>query len=310
MNLDRRAADIFSAHHGLADTPMLVAVGVSQSAITRRCHSGVWERVGPKIYRLNGTPETDRQNLLTQVWLHRGQGQAAAWGMSAAALHGLPNASILPASVVVEDERRIRGDTRGLRRSSSLLEHHLTVVDKIPCTTVARTLFDIAATVRFQNDAERMLDAALARQLVTFQQCEQVLTDLAQSGRNGVSRFRAMLDDRGEGLAVAESELESMFEDLLRKYGIPLPDRQINIRTDRWIGRVDYRLPNGTPIEIDSRRHHSELVDRDRDRARDNELIAAGAIPPLRITHREIRDHPERVARWVRTAAARFAATG
>ena len=86
---------------------------------------------------------------------------------SAAALHGLPGFAIEP--LVVTTARRWRRPLDAIRVEQSLAfaVHHATVVDGIPCTTVARTLFDLCGDVHPRR-AERAIDTALARRAVDF----------------------------------------------------------------------------------------------------------------------------------------------
>src|SRR5919106_1359622 len=91
---------------------------------------------------------------------------------------------------------------------------HVTVVDGIPCTTVARTLFDLAASEKWERRVERAMDNALAMRLVTV----ATLDDLVRrsKGRKGVVRMRKLLETRQAEYVPPASELEARFFELVR----------------------------------------------------------------------------------------------
>ena len=298
---DGKAAQYFAVQHGLITSSQIVEAGGSVKGAARRCRDGSWQRMHRGLYRLSGAPTTDLQRALAAV-LGAPFG-AVAWGSTAAALHGLPGFSLQPIRIAVGDFQRTHQHGASVRHTSTLPPHHTTTVFAIPTTTVARTLVDIAA-VHHERKVARALDDAIAMKRVTVAQCQLVLNELAQSGRNGVRLIRRLLDDRCDGAALAESVLELQFEALLTSHGIEVPQRQVNINADgTWLGRLDYRLSNGQLVEVDSRRHHTALLDYERDLAINNSLLATGQAPPLRITYRMMRDRPAEVARLLRRAA-------
>jgi hypothetical protein len=131
----------------------------------------------------------------------------------------------------------------------------------------------------------------------------RVLDDLAIQGRNGTCAMREVLLARGEGYVAPASDLEADFLALLRRAGLPLPEREVDLGdADQWIGRVEfvYRAER-VLIEIDSRLHHSALLDFEHDRERDNKFAADG-YRVLRITSLMIREQPREVERIIRRA--------
>ena len=298
---DGNVAQYFSVQHGLITATQILGAGGSIRLAAQRCSDGSWQREHRGLYRLSGAPRTDRQFVLARV-LGAPTG-TVAWGSTAAALHNFPGFSLRPIYIAVGDHQRVRRKEAHVRYTSALPQHHVTTIDAIPTTTIARTLMDIAAT-HHERKVERALDNAISLRIVTVAECQQTLSELTQSGRNGVRLFRRLLEDRAAGDARSESVLELQFESLLRSYEIAIPHRQINVGADgEWLGRLDYQLDNGQLIEVDSRRHHTALLDYERDLSINNELLATGQAAPLRITHRMMRDHPNKVARLIRRAA-------
>ncbi len=178
--------------------------------------------------------------------------------------------------------------------------HHRALVDGIPCTTVARTLFDLCGDVNAAR-SERALDTAIARKLVTRAQLWRVLIDLAEHGRKGTVLFRTLLEERGPEYVAPESELESRFVELTRRYGLAEPERQVDLGdADGCIGRVDFLFRGARlVVEVDGAEFHDGLVDRRRDEARDARLTAVG-WRVLRFRWADVVDRPAAVARAIR----------
>lgn len=140
------------------------------------------------------------------------------------------------------------------------------------------------------------MDDAIARS-VSIAQLERVLAQLGGRGRGGTALFRELLDARGEGFVATESELEDLLFAVLQRFGLPLPAKQVVVGGDLPVGRVDFIYRDlRVIIEADSRKHHSALLDADRDRWRDLELAAAG-FTVIRVSWRQLVDEPVRFVR-------------
>ncbi len=207
-----------------------------------------------------------------------GRSRTAACTGSAAALLGIPGYP-RGGGIEVVTSRALRERTPGARVHSSrvLPPEHLTVVEDIPTTGLARTLLDLAGVVAPLR-TERALDNCLARKLVTLD-AVRVATDLlARRGRPGITVMRHLLAERAAGYVALESGLEARALESFRSAGLPEPVRQLDVGdNDGWIGRVDFAYPgHRLVIEIDSDLHHSTLVDRRADQLRDRRLNAAG----------------------------------
>jgi very-short-patch-repair endonuclease len=150
------------------------------------------------------------------------------------------------------------------------------------------------------------MDDAIARSM-SIGKLEQVLARLGGRGRGGTVLFRALLDARGEGFVATESELEDLLFAVLLRFGLPLPSKQVVLGGDLPVGRVDFvYLGRRIVIEADSRKHHSALLDAERDRWRDLELAADG-FTVVRVTWRQLIDEPERFIAALKRLLARSA---
>lgn len=203
------------------------------------------------------------------------------------------------------------------RRTTLLPPEHRTVIDGFPVTSLARTLFDLCGLVSparrlrglpnlTAREVERAMDDAIARSM-SIGKLEQVLARLGGRGRGGTVLFRALLDARGEGFVATESELEDLLFAVLLRFGLPLPSKQVVLGGDLPVGRVDFvYLGRRIVIEADSRKHHSALLDAERDRWRDLELAADG-FTVVRVTWRQLIDEPERFIAALKRLLARSA---
>jgi very-short-patch-repair endonuclease len=228
-------------------------------------------------------------------------GQLRERGHSAAALLGIPGFERRGlVEAVTPRPRRHRDPTAIVHRWRVLPADHVTVVEGIACTRVARTLVDLAGVLHPRRTA-RAVDNALAMGIVTVAGLRDVFDELAQRGRKGIAAMRDILDERCDDYVPVESELEARFVDLVRGAGLPEPVRQLNVGDESdWIGRVDFAYPAmGLLLELDGRRHHSAKLDVEADRLRDARLAQAG-WRTARVGWDEVVDHPDQVVARIR----------
>jgi hypothetical protein len=190
-----------------------------------------------------------------------------------------------------------------VRTSLWLPPAHLTIRDAIPITRVARTLFDLAG-VEAPGRLEQVVDDAIARRLCTQQQLENVFFALARRGRRGTAAMRQRLEDMGPGYIAPASELERVARRLFAERGIPQPRFEVHLGDDDIIGRVDCTWAAARlVVELDSQRFHGSTVARERDRKRDNQLMALG-WRVIRFTWDDLRDRPDDVVAQILAALA------
>lgn len=221
---------------------------------------------------------------------------------SAAALWGLPGFDLRRLEV-----SRLRGlDGRQpvaatIHRPRCLPAHHVTVVDGIPCTSVARTIFDLAAVGVPAPRLERLVDTVITRSPATSNRLHQLMGELAARGRPGITVMRAVLATRPEGAKVAASGLEARFEKLVAEAGAGPVERQVDVGGHEWVGRVDYLDRElGIVYEVDSVLHHTSVVDERNDQARDGALHRAGFATVVRISEHAIWYCPAEVVDRIR----------
>jgi very-short-patch-repair endonuclease len=224
---------------------------------------------------------------------------------SAAELWQLPGRDDEFTEITCPRWRRARHDGLLVHESLVLDDIDTTVRERIPVTTVPRTLFDLAGVVG-PTTADIAVATALRRQLTTLVELEEVFTRLASRGRAGSTQFRAVLELHRATPAQTESEAEHLILRLIAKHGLPAPLPQYEIRRpDRsLVARVDFAYPDlKIAIEYDSYAHHLGTEAHDRDGARRNAVLGAHWYP-ITATAADLRDGGHRLAKDIRAVRA------
>jgi hypothetical protein len=229
---------------------------------------------------------------------------AAVSHRSAASLHEIRRTD--RANIDVTIPRRSPRKHKGLdiHRSTTLTPQDVTVVSQIPCTTVARTMLDLAQVIK-GRPLERALDQAEILELLDL----DALRDQIERNRTrpAAKRLQAVLDEHYIGSTPTWSELEELFLGALRLRDLPTPE--VNGLVDPHDGdpnvlRVDFVWrEHRVIVETDGHRTHSTTQAYEEDRWRDQRLQAAGWIV-MRVTWRQLTRHPdeffEKLARLLR----------
>jgi hypothetical protein len=181
-----------------------------------------------------------------------------------------------------------------VHRSTTLTPADVTRVNGIPCTTVARTLFDLADVLN-RRHLERAFDQAEVMGVLNLLALEDVLA--RNRTRPAARRVRAVLADHYIGHTATWSELEETFLKLIRDAG--LPDPEVNAWIDPRDGEPPIRAdfvwrPQRLVVETDGHKYHRTRQAFEHDRRRDQRLVAAG-WRLLRITWRQATHESDRL---------------
>jgi hypothetical protein len=295
-DIDRAVGEIAGPQHGVIARRQVIKAGASPKQIRRRTANGRWEDLGEDVIRLPAAHRTWRQAV--SVACLAGPGGVASHRTGAAMDH-LPGFAHNRIEVLRLATQYSSSKLAVVHRTRWLPPWHVRVIDGIPVTTTARTLFDLAAVVSFAR-LNRAVNNALLMRLTPYEQLDEMLQEMALRGRSGIRPMRRVLAKLGPGKPPTGSELEDEFEALLEAANEPVPTRQVDVGGDDWIGRVDYR-DEGTPLvyEIDGRTYHQQQLESEADRIRDAELAAAGLVL-LRIPRFQLKNRPEWVLKMVR----------
>lgn len=296
-----RIAAVAAEQHGVFAQRQAIALGLTQDELDYGVRCRRWDRVCLGVFHVTGAPATDRSAVLAAV-LEAGADAVAA-RRTAAGLWRLPGFHLLPVDVLRRTGLGERPPHARVGRSLIVPEHHLTVVEAIPVTTPERTIFDLCAVVHALR-AERALDNALAMRLTDVRRLGRLEVELCKRGRNGSALFRRLLDVRGIGYVAPESELEARALKLFEQGGLPPPVRQFSVGDELPVGRIDLAWPrHKVLVELDSRRHHTALLDRQRDHQRDLALAAAG-WRIIRLTWEQLTQDAAAVLRQIKAILA------
>jgi very-short-patch-repair endonuclease len=215
-------------------------------------------------------------------------------GRAAAHLLGLLTGRPQPRpEVTTPTERRIEGIRT--RRSRNIDCRDATAFRRIPVTTVARTLVDLAAVLTLDGLALACHEAGVVHR-TTPSQVEVVL--MRRPNSPGAAKLRRVL--RGD-IHVTLSRLERRFLELLRENGFVLP------QTNRRAGgrRVDCRWPEQRlTVELDGYRYHQSRHAWERDRHREREARARGD-EFRRYTYGDVTDDPRLMLQELRDLLSR-----
>lgn len=190
-----------------------------------------------------------------------------------------------------------------LHRTVLLDDRDVVTVDGLRCTTVARTLIDLAGTAGEAALAFACRKAEYARVL----DVTAIGHTLARMRRApGTAALRRVLAPAGIDGAILETRLEQRALDLLLAAGLPMPvtQQRFDLRPDHRAVRVDLWYPDARlVIEVDGP-HHGLPLQRELDAARDTAFRRRG-IDVIRITSRELDADPHAAAarvlqRWSR----------
>ena len=293
----------FAAQHGVVARVELRALGVDFHTERRRLKSGEWARAGKRVVRLSAAPVTPEQRLMAAC-LEAGKGSVASH-QSAAWLWGLIGAPARHAITV----------PRGARQTVGWAEVHRPkdapqgVISRsgIPCTTVQRTLVDLAGVLT-SGGFDVALDRALASKLVTVPALMSELECLARPGRCGVGPLRAALRRRGYVGAPNPSVLESRTLRLLKMSGLRPLATEVRVG-DGGRYRIDILVAPRLVVEVDGFAYHHSPEQKSQDERRRNRLRLEGFFV-LVYGWRDVTQDGQRVTAEIRAAITDLSSGG
>jgi very-short-patch-repair endonuclease len=294
---DARIAAIADRQFGVFSRRQAFAAGFSERQIQLRITGKRWESVYRGVYRIVGSPATLQQSALAGA-LYAGDGALVSHG-TAGVLLGIAGARSSAVELWVPSSRRSEVGGLVLHRGTRLDRADRHTVGPIPVTTPARTLIDLSARMEDARLVSAMEDA-FRRRLVTPERLKVRVEALQKSGRPGAGRLAELLAGRS-GPAL-ESTLEARVWLLVRRSGLPLPQRQFWVSLPGGRYRLDFAWPEQRiGLECDGWEYHGAQSSFDPDRARLAEFAAA-RWRILPVTWKACTRTPDRVERWLRDA--------
>ncbi len=302
--MDEHVAALARRQHGLVTLAQLDEIGITRRQRQWRLRTGRWESPYTGVYRIAGIPPSWRSDLLAACLA----GEGVASHRSAAAVWELPGAHLDRVEIITERWEREQHAGLVVHESLRLDDFDKAVVDGIPTTTIARTIFDLCR-VRSEVVVDMAIDRALARGQIDHSGLVATESRLATRGRPGAAKFHRIVARRSEGAPTPESAAERQLARALVDQGLPEPEVQFVVRdTDgRLVARCDLAYPQWRiVIEYDSVQEHTGRGALLRDSARRNAIAALGFTPVV-ATVDDLNNHAVRLASIVRQIRDRAA---
>jgi hypothetical protein len=292
--LDQRVVAAALAQQAVLGLDQICALGITASAVRQRAAAGRLHRVFHAVYSIVPPSLLKREGWWMAAVLACGRG-AVLSHRSAAALHALRPYNGRQIDVTVPRRSSLRHDGIVIHRSTTLTDADSTDVDGIPCTTVARTLFDLA-DITGRRGLERAFDQSEIHEafdLIAMQ--DQLARNTGR--RKACGLIKVVLNEHYIGSTPTVSWFEERLLPITRSLGIPDPE------VNQWL-----ILRDGGPavkpdfmwrrqrliIETDGEKTHGTRQAFESDRRRDQRLILAG-WRVIRITWRQLDRRPHEV---------------
>jgi hypothetical protein len=275
----------------------LVSLGISASAVRGRVASGRLHRVFSGVVAVMPPRLLTRRGSVMAATLACRPGTLATH-RSSAMLYELRLAQRAWIDVTTPGAKGHRRRGILIHDGLTLSPDDVTVIDNIPCTSLARTLLDIAEDAT-RREVERALDVAEQQQILDMRAIDDVLA--RADGRRGAKLLREVLAEHTVGSTLTRNDLEEAFLAIARAAELP-PDA-----VNEWIAFPDgggaeadfvYRQQR-LIVETDGRDPHTIRKAFDADRRRDQRLMLLG-WRVVRFTWQHVTYEPGYVARTLR----------
>jgi hypothetical protein len=167
------------------------------------------------------------------------------------------------------------------------------VVDRIPVTSIAHTLFDLAEVID-ENQLERMFEEADRLRLLEMQRLEAVCA--RGHGRRALRPIRRLIEE-ARGPTWTRTELEGRFALFCREHGLPPNETNVDVLGHE----VDVLWPRQRLIvELDGFAYHRHRAAFEEDRTKDTARQVAG-YKAIRVTDRRLKREPKVLADEIRS---------
>jgi very-short-patch-repair endonuclease/predicted transcriptional regulator of viral defense system len=292
--LDGAIAALAREQHGVVALPQLVTLGLKARAVSARAAAGRLHRVHQGVYAVGHSLITAEGRWMAAV-LACGDGALVAH-RSAAILWGLREGG--GARVDVTTTRRV---VRGRAAIRVHWRPSVAALDRsscrgVPCTSVPRTLLDLAAVVS-ARELEKACDRAEQLRIFDGRAIDELLARVP--GTRGTKRLREVFSDLDPQSPATRTEIERLMLALCRNHTLPRPVVNGWIQLDGIGFSPDFLWPEAKLIvETDSHETHGTRKAFEADRRRD-QLLAEAGYTTLRFTWRQLTTEPERVARTI-----------
>jgi very-short-patch-repair endonuclease len=282
--VERRIAAL-SRPHGVVGRDQLIAAGISCKVIANRVDARSLRMMHRGVYAVGGVQSEEAPEAAAV--LACGEGSVLSHTSAAFLWRVVTRRDRGPMQVTVPAVRCPRRPGIRVHRTTELQPDEVMKLRRIPITTPARTLLDLAVQLS-ARELEQAVAQAERRNLVTR---SKLLALLARYPRRpGTARLRPLLDGPGRPV-FTRSEAEERFLALVRRAELPVPE--VNVSLHGY--EIDFLWrDDALAVEIDGFAFHRDRAAFEADRRRDADLVARG-IQVMRITWRGIAEEPEAI---------------
>lgn len=290
--VDHAIAALAGRQHGVVSRQQLRMLGLTDREISLRAERGSLQPLFHATFAV-GHRVITRQGWMLAAVLACDEGTVLSH-QSAAELSGLWDTQLPVMHVIPPDWSGRKIDGIRWHRVRLPLPDEIDVQHGIPCTTVSRTLVDMAGSAGWSSMRRLVEQAAVLRML----DVEEIDRILSLGRRRGAPRLRTILApwrETREKSPVVRSRLEARLLPRLIEEGLPSPRTNVKLRVDGHRFEIDLLWDEQRlAIETDGEETHGTRVAFQRDRKRDQILTAAG-YRTARITWAQVRDEPNAV---------------
>lgn len=269
-----RLARVSRRQYGAFTRCQAIACGFSESTIHRRLQSGLLIPAHPGVYLDPSAPETLEQQAMAAC-LACGSGSVSSH-LTAAVLLGLDLALAGRPEVTVPPGLHPRSAQIRVHRTRSLAPYEVATIKRVPITSAMRVLADLAGPTD-PLLLEIMVDTFWRRRSIDPMRTFRYMSRPSQLCRPGTGTLRALLRER-IGLRPPGSDLETIYLQILKEFGVPLPERQHPVTTRHGPRFIDLAYPDHrVAIELNGfDRHARDRIVFDDDHLRRNDIEALG----------------------------------
>ncbi|HUS61518.1 MAG TPA: hypothetical protein VMY34_04925 [Acidimicrobiales bacterium] len=302
---DERIRATAAKQHALIVRAQAVKAGFTKSQIGVRVRRRQWRARGRGVWSIEGAPETFQQEVLVAV-LTSPKGAAASHATAAMLLGWESVDRTTRPEVTVKGNQDHTTKLARVHRRKAFDRSDTTLVDGIPCTSVARTIADMASRWSPER-VEDVFDDVLCRNRTTPEEIMRQASRLPVG--DGGRVVLARLFDAWALSGSPDSAYEVKIARRLLERGIEGLVFQHEVRDDEGtvIAVLDLAIPDEmVGVEFDSFRWHGARRGHKRTNARRNILTALG-WSMLAATSGDVEDECLRLAAQVDEVRARRA---
>jgi hypothetical protein len=283
-------ASLAARQYGVVTRDQLIDLGYSDDAIDRAVASGRLHQWHRSVFAV-GHQGLSPHGLCLAAVLFRGRGALISY-QSAVWLWGLERSLEIPVHVSV----RWRGhaqDALGLHHCPALRDEDVAETERLPVTSVTRTLLDYASEAKTLR-LEQAIDRADRLELLDLAAVDLITEQIrGHRGRGPLRRAMVIYREKGFTRSGGEKRMLAAFADA----GVQRPS--VNTFIEGY--ELDFFWEQERfGVELDSWEHHRGRRSFEEDRKRQEELAMAG-IETIRITGTRLRREPRKVVMRIAT---------